>query len=124
MKRVLVAVPDLLFSVPITNAVRAAGAEPIPVRHAEDAFAALASGSPHPPDAVVVDLTAHIDPADVIAAAAGQNIPVFAFGPHLNTAAIMAARAAGADKVVANAGMATALPPWLAYQLAHPAAEG
>jgi hypothetical protein len=124
MKRVLVAVPDLLFSVPITNAVRAAGAEPIPVRHPEDAFAALSSDQPRLPDAVVVDLTARIDPPDVIAAAAGQNIPVFAFGPHLDTAAIMAARAAGADKVVANSGLAAALPPWLAYHLAHAPAEG
>jgi DNA-binding NarL/FixJ family response regulator len=124
MKRVLVAVPDLFFGLPITNAVRAAGAEPIPVRRPEDAFAALASEAPHPPDAVIVDLAARLDPADVIAAAAAQNIPVFAFGSHLDTAAIMAARAAGADKVVANSAMAGALPAWLAYHLAHGPAEG
>jgi DNA-binding response OmpR family regulator len=124
MKRVLVAVPDLFFGVPITNAVRAAGAEPIPVRRPEDAFAALASEAPHPPDAVIVDLAARLDPADVIAAAAAQNIPVFAFGSPLDTAAIMAARAAGADKVVANSAMAGALPAWLAYHLAHGPAEG
>jgi DNA-binding NarL/FixJ family response regulator len=124
MKRVLVAVPDLFFGVPITNAVRAAGAEPIPVRRPEDAFAALASEAPHPPDAVIVDLAARLDPADVIAAAAAQNIPVFAFGSHLDTAAILAARAAGADKVVANSAMAGALPAWLAYHLAHGPAEG
>jgi hypothetical protein len=124
MKRVLVAVPDLFFGLPITNAVRAAGAEPIPVRRPEDAFAALASDSPHLPDAVIVDLAAHIDPPDVIAAAAAQNIPVFAFGSHLDTAAIMAARAAGADKVVANGALTATLPPWLAYHLAHPPAEG
>jgi DNA-binding NarL/FixJ family response regulator len=125
MKRVLVAVPDLFFGVPVTNVVRSAGAEPIPVRRPEDAFAALASESHHLPDAVIVDLAARIDPPDVIAAAAAQNIPVFAFGSHLDTAAIMAARAAGADKVVANSAMAAALPAWLAYQLAHPpAAEG
>jgi DNA-binding NarL/FixJ family response regulator len=124
MKRVLVAVPDLFFGLPITNAVRAAGAEPIPVRRPEDPFAALASEAPHPPDAVIVDLAARLDPADVIAAAAAQNIPVFAFGSHLDTAAIMAARAAGADKVVANSAMAGALPAWLAYHLAHGPAEG
>ena len=65
----------------------------------------------------MVDLTARIDPPALIQAAAAQAIPVFAFGPHLDTEAIRNARAAGADKVVANSGMAAALPAWLTEQI-------
>src|SRR5215216_1153659 len=114
MKRVLVAVPDLLFGVQIGNAVRAAGGTPVTIRRAEEAYTALAEGTENRPDAVVVDLAARIDPPALIRAAAAQAIPVFAFGPHLDTEAIRSARAAGADKVVANSGLAAALPAWLA----------
>ena len=117
MKQVLVAVPDLLFSVSVANAIRAAGGEPLTIRGADGAFAALAAENPYPPALVVVDLSARIDPNEVISAAAASNIPVFAFGPHLDAAAIMAARAAGAEKVVANSALARALPAWLAYRL-------
>lgn len=122
MKCVLVAVPDLFFSVQIANAVRGAGADPVLIRRAEEAYSALAGNSPCLPNAVVVDLTARLDPPALIAAAAAQNIPVLAFGPHLNTAAILDARAAGADRVVANSALARALPSWLAYYLQQPAA--
>lgn len=117
MKRVLVAVPDLFFGVSVANAVRAAGGEPITIRGADGAFAALAAENPYPPALVVVDLAARIDPNEVISAAAAGDIPVFAFGPHLGTAAIMEARAAGAEKVVANSALDRALPAWLAYRL-------
>ncbi|MDQ2807816.1 MAG: hypothetical protein M3Z04_13050 [Chloroflexota bacterium] len=117
MKQVLVAVPDLLFGVAVANAVRAAGGEPLTIRGADGAFAALAADNPHPPALVVVDLAARIDPTEVISAATAGNIPVFAFGPHLDAGAIMAARAAGAEKVVANSALARALPAWLAYRL-------
>ncbi len=116
-KQVLVAVPDLLFGVTIANAVRAAGGDPITIRGAAGAFAALSADNPHPPALVVVDLAARIDPTEVISAATASSIPVFAFGPHLGTAAILEARAAGAEKVVANSALAHALPAWLAYRL-------
>ena len=117
MKRVLVAVPDLLFSVQIANAVRQAGGEPQAIRHAAEAFAALASESAALPVAVVIDLAARIDPPQVIEAAAANHIPVFAFGPHLDTAAILRARACGAQKVVANSALSSALPGWLNARL-------
>jgi hypothetical protein len=116
MKRVLVAVPDLLFGVQVANAVRAAGGAPQLIRGIDEAFAALASDVPAP-DLVIVDLAARIDPIEVISAASMTGTPVFAFGPHLDTAAILDARAAGAEKVVANSGLARALPAWLAYHL-------
>jgi hypothetical protein len=117
---VLVAVPDLFFAVPVANAVRAAGAEPLTARRADEIFAWLAGANGPLPDAVVVDLGARIDPNQVIGAAAAYNIPVFAFGSHLDTAAIFAARGAGAGKVVANSALAPALPAWLATQLTEP----
>lgn len=125
MKQVLVAIPDLLFSVSVANAIRAAGGEPLTIRGAAGVFAALAAENPHPPALVVVDLAARIDPTEVISTAAAANIPVFAFGPHLDAGAIMAARAAGAEKVVGNSALARALPAWLAYRLqdAHSGAE-
>ncbi|HMA37285.1 MAG TPA: hypothetical protein VKY74_22715 [Chloroflexia bacterium] len=122
MKRVLVAVPDLLFGVQVANAVAAAGGTPQLIRGADEAFAALAADPPDLPDAVVVDLAARIDPNEVISAAAASSIPVFAFGPHLDVAAILAARAAGATKVVANSALAKTLPGWLRYYLYEPGA--
>jgi DNA-binding NarL/FixJ family response regulator len=123
VKRVLVAVPDLLFSVQIANAVRGAGGEPVVIRRADEAFAALASENAALPAAVVIDLAARIDPPQVIEAAAAHHIPVFAFGPHLDTAAILRARACGAQKVVANSALSSALPGWLSAQLAGRAAS-
>ncbi|HUS16092.1 MAG TPA: hypothetical protein VM536_13925 [Chloroflexia bacterium] len=120
MKRVLVAVTDLFFAVPVGNAVRAAGATPVTVRHVDEIFALLAGGNDLLPDAVVVDLGGRMDPNQVISAAAANNIPVFAFGSHLDTAAIFAARGAGAGKVVANSALAAALPAWLTRQFANP----
>lgn len=114
MKRVLVAVPDLLFGVQIANAVRTAGGDPHLIRTSSEAGAILAA---EPVAAVIVDLGGRIASGAVIQAAAGQGIPVFAFGPHLQAAAIRAARAAGAEKVVANSALADALPGWLAAHL-------
>ncbi len=117
MKRVLVAVPDLLFGVPVAKAVQAAGADALTVRNGAQALGWLDADRQGLPDAVVVDLSAGIDPNGLIAAACKQGIPVFAFGSHINAAAIRDARAAGADKVVANSALASALPAWLAHCL-------
>ena len=119
MKRVLVAVPDLLFSVQIANAVRAAGGEPLTIRRGEEAHTALAAGAQTYPDAVIVDLSARMDPPAVIQAAVARHLPVFAFGSHLETEAIRAAREAGADKVVSNGALAETLPRWLAGQIVN-----
>jgi DNA-binding NarL/FixJ family response regulator len=117
MKRVLVAVPDLLFAVQIANAVRAAGGEPQTIRRVEEAYTALDTEAESYPAAVVIDLAARIDPPALIQTAAARHVPVFAFGPHLDIEAIKAARVAGADKVVTNSALAQALPGWLAGQI-------
>jgi len=116
-REVLVAVPDLLFGVQIANAVRGAGGTPRTMRRGADARAALGGPEGPRPAAVVVDLAAPLDTGALIRAAAEAGVPVFAFGPHLDGAAIQAARAAGATRVVANSALARALPDWLAARL-------
>ena len=115
MPTILTFVPNLLFGVQVANAVRAAGGEPR-VCPSPAAFQAALNETAGAAGAVV-DLS---NPAwePVIRAAATAQVPVFAFGPHLDSARLKAARQAGAQRVTANSAMAEALPKWLARQLA------
>jgi CheY-like chemotaxis protein len=109
---VLGLVPDLMFGTRIEGVLQRLGYEAelvgeagVLARRAREAAPAL----------VLVDLAAR--GADVPAAiralkadATTRAIPVVAFGPHLDAAALEAARAAGADAVVANSKLAFDLP--------------
>jgi hypothetical protein len=116
MPTILLLVPNLLFGASITRAAQAAGATVLPARTPANFLAALEDRA----DLVgaVVDLG---NPAwePAIRAAAGVGLPVFAFGPHLDSAALKGARQAGATRVVANSALAEAFPKWLAAQVQH-----
>jgi CheY-like chemotaxis protein len=109
---VLGLVPDLMFGTQIERVLEHLGYTPSLVG---DAATLLARARETPPALVLVDLAAR--GSDVPAAIralkvdpATQTIPIVAFGPHLDAAALEGARAAGADAVVANSKLAFDLP--------------
>lgn len=102
---------DLMSGARIRGAARAAGVEVTLVRGADDLVAAVAASSPR---LVIVDLEARGDPVSAIARlkgdAATAAVPVLAFAPHVREDAIAAARAAGADRVLARGAFIRDLP--------------
>lgn len=110
--RIVAVVGDLFFAVRVGNTLRPLGYR-VDVVTSEAALAAAVRDEP--PALVIIALAfAAIDPPRQIAAlkagAATATIPVLAFGSHLDGAAREAAKAAGADRVVANSKLADALP--------------
>lgn len=62
---------------------------------------------------VIVDLEAELpdgDAVDAVAVAKESGVPVVAFGSHVATERLGAARAAGADRVLARSGFVAQLP--------------
>jgi hypothetical protein len=112
MPTILLLVPNLLFGASITQAVQAAGAQVRPCRSLAQFEAALAAEDPV--IAAVVDLGSQNAWEPAIRAAAGVGLPVFAFGPHIESTTLKGARQAGATRVVANSALAQEFPKWLA----------
>jgi DNA-binding response OmpR family regulator len=112
--RVAVLADDLIWSTRLADGLRAAGAEPRPVR----SLAALRDALPDV-ERVVVDLTARAyDGVAAIDAARAAGRPVLAVGQHDDHELRKRALAAGADRVYAyrklfEDGPAT-LATWLA----------
>src|ERR1700730_5482992 len=97
MDDVLAVVTDLFFQSRISAAGRAAGRK---VRFITDE---TALGELVGYNIALVDLDANVDvPASIGRLKKTSRAPVVAFGPHLDTAARKAARAAGADRVLAK----------------------
>jgi PleD family two-component response regulator len=121
--RIVAVVRDLFFAIRIRETLAPRGYT-VAVAKTNDALdEALAAG---PVALVIVDLAfAAIEPAALIARlkgdAASAALPILAFGSHLDHAARDAAKAAGADRVVANSKLAEALPDLVA-RYARPAA--
>jgi hypothetical protein len=102
---VLAVVTDLFFQARISAAVKIAGRE---VRF-------ITADGPLSPEntfrLALVDLDAGLDvPVMIRRLRAVSQSPVVAFGPHLDTGARKAARAAGADRVLAKSKFVTELP--------------
>lgn len=122
--RIVAVVRDLFFAIRI-RATLAPRGYAVAVAKTNDALdAALADG---PVALLIVDLAfAAIDPSALIARLKGDPIsaalPILAFGSHLDHASRDAARAAGADRVVANSKLAEALPDLVA-RYARPSAQ-
>ena len=113
---VLALVPDLMFSTRIEQALRHLAYR---AEFAADRGALVARTRAAAPVLVLVDLAARgVDAAGAIQALkedpATAEVPVVAFGPHLDEAARAAAQAAGADAVVANSKLALDLPSLVA----------
>jgi DNA-binding NarL/FixJ family response regulator len=116
--KVAVLADDLIWSTRLTDALRAAGAEPVAVR----SIAALATTDA---TRVIVDLTARAyDGVAAIEAAAARDLRVLAVGQHDDHELRKRALAAGAERVYAyrklfEAGPAT-LKGWLEAGVAPP----
>jgi DNA-binding NarL/FixJ family response regulator len=95
---------DLYFQSRIAAAARAAGRS---VRFiGSDADLATAASAP----LAVVDLDANLDVISAIRRLKQLRAYVVAFGPHMDTSARKAARAAGADRTLAKSKFVTELP--------------
>lgn len=126
MPRIVAVVRDLFFAVRIGNTLRPLGYR-VDVAGTEATLAAAVRAEL--PALIVVDLgfTA-IDPARRIAElkadAATADVPILAFGSHLDHPARDAAKAAGADRVVANSKLAADLPALVARYAGAPGVAG
>lgn len=113
---VLALVADLLFASKVKGTAAAVGVEARIVRRREDL---LGEARREPPRLILLDLEAPgLDAAELIeelkADAALGKVPVVAFGSHVRGEALMAARAAGADRVLARSAFVRELPGLLA----------
>ncbi|HEX6135001.1 MAG TPA: hypothetical protein VFZ24_13625 [Longimicrobiales bacterium] len=112
-RTVVAAVADLVFGSRIRAAAEQAGIRCVFVRSGE----LLAEHAPAA-DLVLLDLeTRWLDaPADIAALKADPvtaRTPIVAFGPHVDEAALVAAREAGADRVLARSAFVRLLPELL-----------
>jgi len=113
---ILAAVDDLLFSSRIRGAARQLAVE---VCFARSSEAVLEQARGHHPALVLVDLDcARMRPVETIAAlkadAACASVRVVGFVSHVHADVIEAARAAGADRVMARSAFVADLPGLLA----------
>ena len=110
---------DLFFIAKIGETLRHAGYETRPARRADD-FARLL-GELAPAVALVSTATRGLDWRAGIAAAKAAGVPVIAYGPHVDLATQAEARAAGADRVIANSKLQSDLPEIVARAVRHAA---
>ena len=116
--RVAVLADDLIWSTRLADALRAAGADPRPIRSLSSLRDALFDV-----DRVVVDLTARAyDGVAAIEAAHAAGLPVLAVGQHDDHMLRKRALAAGADRVYAYRKLFEDGPATLRAWLGAPAA--
>ena len=109
MADLLILVDDLFFAVQIENAARAVGLRPL--NGPGPAVAEALGGADLA--LVILDLALRGQPwADALAQVrdARPDVPVLAFGPHVDVAARRAAEAAGATRVVTKQQLVADLP--------------
>ena len=92
---------DLMFGVELQSMSRKAGLRPVTLRPG----IALPEGN-----ILIVDLRARGDWEATIRAAVARNMPVVAFGPHVDAEGRQKAKAAGASRVLSNSKLARDLP--------------
>ncbi|HEY8485161.1 MAG TPA: hypothetical protein VIL13_11150 [Longimicrobiales bacterium] len=122
---VVALVVDLIFASRIRGTAQAAGVQATTVRSAAEL---LQRAGELQPRLILVDLDARAaDPPAVIARLREdpqtRDIPIVAFGSHVQREAIEAARAAGADRVLARSAFVRELP-FLLRRLDGPGTEG
>ena len=110
---------DLFFSVRIEDAARAAGARPVVVESAAALWEAIEAW----PALVLIDLAAASGWDEVVRRAKSlpefRAIPIVAFGSHVDTDTLKAARQAGCDHAWARSHFTTELPQLIQRTL-HP----
>ncbi len=92
---------DLMFGSELQAISRKAGFRPLTLRLRSE----LPAG-----DILIVDLAARGDWESFIRIAVARNMPVVAFGPHVDTEARSKAKEAGARRVLSNGNLARDLP--------------
>ena len=111
--------PDLFFAVRIEGAARAAGARPVVVETAAALWEAIEAW----PALVLIDLAAASGWDEVVRRAKSlpefRAIPIVAFGSHVDTDTLKAARQAGCDHAWARSHFTTELPQLIERTL-HP----
>lgn len=113
---------DLFFSVKIRDTLRHHDMEASIVRTLA-AFEQGLTATPAPALAVVDIATRGVDWEAAIRAARARQIPVLAFGSHMDLEARAKALQAGAQKVVANSKFASDMPGLLNRLLNAPASQ-
>lgn len=119
-RRVAAYIPDLFFSVRVADVIRALGGQPDLVDSAE----ALREALERWPALVLIDLRAPGDWQAVVRRAKNlphtRLIPIVAFGSHVDTAALRAARQAGCDHAWAKSHFVEQLPALVKQHLEKP----
>ena len=119
---ILCAVDDLIFSVKISTAARAVGADIYFERNADKVVESVRTRQP---SLVILDLNStKLRPLDVIAAMKSdpelRAVKTLGYVSHVNTDVIEAARAAGIDEVLARSAFSDRLALILATPPARP----
>jgi len=119
---VLALVTDLLFATRIADAVRAQGGEPLLVSSAAE----LRQGIDRWPVLILLDLGAlpieqwRDEVQRAKTSPQSRQIPIYAFGSHVDAAALQAARRAGCDHAWARSHFVQELPALIAQHLNPP----
>lgn len=101
---------DLFFISKVTGTAAALGLKVSTVDSLSTLQQQVATG---PVTAVILDLSCGIAPAAVRELLGARQVRLLAFGPHVDTATLEAARQAGFDDVWPRSRLAVALPDWL-----------
>ena len=112
---------DLFFSVKIRDTLRHLNYETVVARSEEDFARKLAASAPKL--AIVNIATAGVAWEQVIAQARAADVPVLAFGPHVDLEAQQQARRAGANRVVSNSKLTKDLPAIVERMIARAASN-
>ena len=106
---------DLFFMVKVSETLARAGYRVRKARNLAEFEAGLREARP---TIALVNLAARgVDAVSAIARAREADVPVIAYGPHVDIAGQAAARAAGATTVIANSKLASDLPGVVARTL-------
>lgn len=110
--------PDLFFAARLEDVIRACGGRPVLTETPAQFIEAV---DRHNPVLALVDLGAEGDWATAIARCKlrpqTRHIPIYAYGSHVDTATLRAARQAGADHAWARSKMMEELPAVVAHHV-------
>lgn len=123
MQPIVLLIPDLFFSVRVADAARALGYQPREVANAEALLGAVREGAV----GVVLDTQERSGWQDTVqtlkADPATAQVPILAFGSHVDVAASRAAVAAGCDRLVTRGKLSRELPDLLQSLMPLPARD-
>lgn len=123
MQPIVLLIPDLFFSVKVADAARMLGYPTREVANAESLTAAVREGAA----GVVLDTHERSGWQDAVqtlkADPATAQVPILAFGSHVDVAASRAAVAAGCDRLVTRGKLARELPELLQSLIPLPARD-